>query len=243
MTDKVVYFTGCFANYYAPETAKALVAIMEKNGCAVIVPEQACCGMPMLANGNSKGARKNFTFIVQSLARAAAPGYPIVTTCPSCNMMLRKDGPLFFASEEAEYVAEHLYDAEEYLLGLHRQGRLNKNFGTTSLKVFYHNPCHLQVQNIIQAPLDLLALIPGLSITGVNAACCGMGGSYGLKKLNYERSRQIAGKVWNEVKAAQADILVTECGGCSLQIQAGTGIPSSHPLVILNQAYEAGTRQ
>src|SRR5574340_1451775 len=93
VADKLVYFSGCFANYYRPDTGKAFVAVMEKNGFEVIVPEQKCCGMPMLANSNPQGAKRNFDFNARSLARAAAPGYDVITTCPSCNMMLRKDGP------------------------------------------------------------------------------------------------------------------------------------------------------
>lgn len=251
MADKVVYFTGCFANYYAPETGQALVAVMEKNGFEVLVPEQKCCGMPMMANGNRQGAEKNFRFIVQSLAQAASPGYDIITTCPSCNMMLRKDGLPFFDGEDARFVSRRVYDAGEYLLNLHRQGRLNTDFGPLSiqkplqasiqkpLRVFYHNPCHLQVQNITREPLALLKLMPGLQITGVNTNCCGMGGSYGLKKVHFERSANIAQKVWQEVKAAQADVVATECGGCGLQIQAGTGMKIMHPMVLLNQAYKA----
>jgi Fe-S oxidoreductase len=239
VADKVIYFTGCFANYYQPDTGKALVAVMEKNGIEVIVPEQKCCGMPMMANGNRQGAKRNFDFIAQSLARAAAPGYDVVTTCPSCTMMLRKDGPAFFDSADARFIAAHVYDAGQYLLTLRQQGRLNLDFGRMPLRVFYHNPCHLKVQNITATAPALLQLIPGLQLAGTNTSCCGMGGSYGLKTTNYERSRDIAGKVWSEVKSTGADVVATECGGCGLQIEAGTGMKILHPLVILQRAHNA----
>ena len=58
-----------------------------------------------------------------------------------------------------------------------------------------------------------MRLIPGLRVVGINTNCCGMGGSYGMKAKNYDRSVEIAQKVWDEVKASQADIVVTECGG------------------------------
>ncbi|OGP64052.1 MAG: hypothetical protein A3K22_04175 [Deltaproteobacteria bacterium RBG_16_42_7] len=64
-----------------------------------------------------------------------------------------------------------------------------------------------------------------------------MSGSYGMKEINYERSVEIGQKVWNEVKSIEVDIAVTECGGCGLQIKAGTGIRVVHPLVLLNDAY------
>ncbi|MCX7965491.1 MAG: heterodisulfide reductase-related iron-sulfur binding cluster [Syntrophorhabdaceae bacterium] len=241
MADKVVYFTGCFSNYYDPEIGKALVKIMERNGIEVIVPEQKCCGMPMMANSNLEGAKKNYNFNVKSLAEAASSGYKIITTCPSCNMMLKREGLPFFDSEQARFVSANIYDASEYLLELLNKGKLDTNFNEMNVKVFYHNPCHLKVQNIIDAPLKLLKLIPGLEIVKVNTSCCGMGGSYGMKKINFDRSQKIGKKVWEEIMASGADIIVTECGGCGLQIKAGTGVKVMHPLVLLNQAYKTST--
>ena len=237
MSDKVIYFSGCWANYYGPEIGKALVGVMKKNGFQVVVPEQKCCGMPMMANSNLKGAEKNFNFIMKSLYEAAHPDHDVLTTCPSCNMMLRKEGRKFFESPEAEWVSEHIFDADEYLLKLHKEGRLNTDFRPVPLKVFYHNPCHLKVQGLTQVPLDLLKLVPGVEVVGTNYYCCGLSGSYGMKKANYDRSVVIAQHVWDEAKKSGAEAVVTECGGCGLRIQSGTGLKIVHPMVLLSQAY------
>ncbi|MBI4633730.1 MAG: hypothetical protein HY742_07555 [Deltaproteobacteria bacterium] len=66
-----------------------------------------------------------------------------------------------------------------------------------------------------------------------------MGGSHGLKMVNYERSSPIRQKVWDEVKNAHTGLVITECGDCGLQIEAGTGVAIKHPMVVLNQAYNA----
>jgi glycerol-3-phosphate dehydrogenase subunit C len=239
VSNKVVYYTGCWANYYGPEIGQAFVEVMRQNGFEVLVPEQKCCGMPMMANANLKGAEKNFQFIMKSLYAASSPGYDVITTCPSCNMMLRKEGRKFFDSEEAKYVSEHIFDADEYVLRLYRERRLNTNFGEVPLKVFYHNPCHLKVQGLTKEPLDLLKLIPGIEVVGTNYNCCGLSGSYGMKKQNYKRSVEIAQKVWEEAKKSGAEAVVTECGGCGLRIQEGTGLKILHPMVLLNQSYKA----
>ncbi|MBI5441838.1 MAG: hypothetical protein HY900_11585 [Deltaproteobacteria bacterium] len=238
MSRHIVYFTGCFADYYGPEIGRSFVEVMERNGLRAIVPETKCCGMPQMANSNLEGARKNFEANVRALAEAAAPGHDVLTTCPSCNLMLRREGLPFFDGPEARFVSERVYDACEYLSRLHRSGRLNTDFGPLDVRVFYHNPCHLKVQEIRDA-VDLLGLIPGLELAGANTACCGMGGSYGMKKQNYDRSVAIAGKVWAEVRASRADVVVTDCGGCGLQVQAGTGAVVRHPLALLNEAYKA----
>ena len=62
MADKLVYYHGCFANYYNPDMGKSLVEVMERNGFEVIVPEQKCCGMPQMANSAVDAAKKNYDF-------------------------------------------------------------------------------------------------------------------------------------------------------------------------------------
>jgi Fe-S oxidoreductase len=63
-----------------------------------------------------------------------------------------------------------------------------------------------------------------------------------MKKQNYKRSVEIAQKVWDEAKKSGADAVVTECGGCGLRIQEGTGLKILHPMMVLKQAYDAFDR-
>lgn len=183
------------------------------------------------------GAERNFSRIVEDLYRLSDGRYPILTTCPSCNMMLRKEGRAFFPSPQADYVAEKVMDASEFLVRLDEQGRLDRRFGEVRLRVFYHNPCHLKVQGRTGDTLYLLGLIPGLEVVGVNYSCCGMGGSYGMKEKNFRVSREIGQRVWSLVREKGPDVVVTECGGCGLQIGAGTGVRVLHPMELLQEAY------
>ena len=58
---KVAYFAGCTARYLFPAVAKATVEVLEHNGVNVYVPEQRCCGMPTMLEGN-----RNTTFELAS---------------------------------------------------------------------------------------------------------------------------------------------------------------------------------
>ena len=55
-SQKVVYFTGCSAGYFFPEVGKSTVSLLEKIGVEVFVPEQACCSMPLLMEGQKQKA-------------------------------------------------------------------------------------------------------------------------------------------------------------------------------------------
>lgn len=234
---KVAYYSGCFANYYYPQVGEATIKVLHKNGIEVIVPDQVCCGLPMIAKGNTKGAYKNMAFNTKVLSRLVSDGYALITTCSSCSLFLKQDYPRLLSSEPAKQVSQNLYHITEYLLKLHEIGQLNTDFRLISQTVFYHTPCHLRAQEIDSPTVKVLQLIPGITIKKISEECCGMGGAYGYEKVNYELSKEIAGKLYSEIEENPTDRIVTDCGGCRLQIEAGTGLKVDHPMILLKEAY------
>ncbi len=234
---KVAYFHGCFANYYYPDVGKAVVKVLRQNGIELIVPEQVCCGLPMMAKGNIKGAQKNMKYNTAAFAQLVADGYAIMTTCSSCGLMIKRDYPLLLTGEEAKLVAENTFHITEYLLALHDRGMLNTSFRTIPQSVFYYTPCHLRAQKIGDPSVKMLQLIPGISIKHVSNECCGQSGAYGYEKVNYRLSKDIARKLYSEVKETPTDRVVTDCGGCKLQVEIGTGVKVDHPIILIQEAY------
>jgi glycerol-3-phosphate dehydrogenase subunit C len=86
---KVAYFAGCSARYYVPDVGKAVVEVLNRNGIEVHVPEQKCCGMPPLLEGDRALALKLAEFNLDSLAEAVQQGYDIVCSCPTCGFALK----------------------------------------------------------------------------------------------------------------------------------------------------------
>ena len=74
---KVVYYHGCSTMYYEPFVGKAMVAVFEHHGYEVIVPEQGCCGLPLLNNAEFPEAKKyhqrNLDWLDALRARRAIP--------------------------------------------------------------------------------------------------------------------------------------------------------------------------
>ena len=234
---KVAFYTGCFTNYYYPEAGKATIKVLRKNGIEVVVPKQVCCGLPMMAKGNTKRALESMEYNADVLGQLISDGFAVVTTCSSCGLMIKRDYPLFLKSEKAKQVAGNLYQITEYLLLLHSRGKLNTDFKNISQTVFYHTPCHMRAQGIGNPTVELLKLIPGTTVKHISEECCGMGGAYGYEKKNFELSKKIASKLYSDLKETPCDRVVTDCGGCKLQIQAGSGVTVEHPMVLLQEAY------
>ena len=86
---KVAYFAGCTARYFFPDVAKAVVEVFERNGIEVYYPDQQCCGMPSLLEGDRKLTLKFARFNVDRLAEVVEEGYDIVCSCPTCGYMLK----------------------------------------------------------------------------------------------------------------------------------------------------------
>ena len=99
---KVAYFAGCTARYLFPDVAKAALEVLERNGIEVYYPEQQCCGMPSLLEGDRKLTLEFARFNVARLAEAVEEGYDIVCSCPSCGYMIKnvlKAGTFYYSSE------------------------------------------------------------------------------------------------------------------------------------------------
>jgi glycerol-3-phosphate dehydrogenase subunit C len=87
---KVAYFAGCSGRYLFPEIPRALVKIMQRHGVRVYFPEQQCCGMPTLLEGDRKKTLAFAEGNVKRLARLVADGFTIVCSCPTCGYVLKK---------------------------------------------------------------------------------------------------------------------------------------------------------
>ena len=99
---KVAYFAGCTARYYFPEVAKATVEVLQRNGVAVYLPEQKCCGMPTMLEGDRSFTFDLARFNVAELARCVADGFDIVCSCPTCGYLLKS-----VLREGAQYSADY----------------------------------------------------------------------------------------------------------------------------------------
>ncbi|WP_169728969.1 heterodisulfide reductase-related iron-sulfur binding cluster [Desulfatirhabdium butyrativorans] len=86
---KVAYFAGCTAGYFFPEIAIAAVGVLERNGIAVHVPEQQCCGMPLLLEGDQETALDRMRFNLNVLVGLVREGYTPVCSCPTCGYALK----------------------------------------------------------------------------------------------------------------------------------------------------------
>jgi glycerol-3-phosphate dehydrogenase subunit C len=233
---KIAYFYGCYINTNEVDVGKATVQVLEANGFEVILPPQRCCGIPMLGNGDFKGARKMGLRNVPSFLKTIRSGSDIVFSSTSCGYMIKHEYSRLLNIPGSEEVAEHIFDVFEFLRSLKESGNLSTNFREIPLKVAYFSPCHLRSLGIGLPALEILQLIPGLRIDNIEADCCGLGGTFGFKKEKYEISQEIGKDLAEAIDRLKPEIVLTDCEGCRMQIRHLTGLKVFHPIQIVRDA-------
>jgi Fe-S oxidoreductase len=236
---KVALFSSCLVNYSYAEVGRAAVDVLEHNGVEVTLPMQQCCGMPSMSVGDLNGAVEKARANVAALLPWIDRGYRIVTPMPSCSLMLKKEYPFLLGTPDAQRVADQTSDLCEYLMQLHKEGRLRTDFTRPGGTIAYHLPCHLRDQKLGYKSRDLMALIPGTTVQ-VMEWCSGHDGTWSMQQEYFPLSLKIGKKVFDQVADAQPDLVVSDCSLAGNQITQATGKTVGHPIEVLRRAYGLG---
>jgi Fe-S oxidoreductase len=242
----VAVFQTCLVEYQDPSIGQDMVKVYERNRIACEVPEGTmCCGMPWLDGGDvdkflGQGAKN-----VAVLATEVRRGRDVVVPQPTCGYVLKKEYPDYLGTSDARLVAEHTYDAAEYLVKKHKEGKpsgdgLDTEFGgEVPAAVVLHVPCHLRAQNIGFRSRDLL-MLTGADVTVIDK-CSGIDGTWGYKAENYQLSRKVARPLKKAIEV-QVDkhpqvVVAGDCHLANGAILQETGRKPTHPLQVLARAY------
>jgi glycerol-3-phosphate dehydrogenase subunit C len=237
----VVYYPGCYTNFTDPTLGWAVVGVLERNGFQVLVPKHVCCGVASFPYGAKGLARQYARQALNVFGPLARERYPILVSCPSCGMALERDFPhLLPESDDARLVAEQTVDVSDFLWALHQRGKLDTAFDPLDLRAGYHTPCHLRVRGLGPENLQLLELVPGMELVDIDRGCCGLAGSFGVRRTHRDESQEIGRFLFEELQSPGYDLGITNCAGCEMQMRAGSGQDVVHPIKLLWRAYSHG---
>ncbi len=85
--------------------------------------------------------------------------------------------------------------------------------------------------------MELMKLIPGVEVIEIDEGCCGLAGTWGLRSENAPLSSTIGGHLFRAIEESGADLAVTECSSCAMQIEAHTSLKAMHPISLLARSY------
>jgi glycolate oxidase iron-sulfur subunit len=219
---KVGFFMGCATDFIYPDIGLKIIDFLTKRGVEVVIPKaQNCCGAAIYFSGDVETGR----MLAADNIKAFKDLDYIVTGCGTCSSTL-KDYKVYLPDNEEqqreyEAFAKKVKDSTEFVTDVLKlqagDFKLRKEFeGKTAT---WHDPCHLvRYQNIKDQPRQILKSLPGLKYVEMPNAdmCCGMGGSFSV--YHYDITKKIADKKMDGIKATGADIVVTACPGCMINL-------------------------
>lgn len=205
-----VFFTGCLAEKFYPQSAMKAVEILQSLDYNIIYPEsQTCCGVPALYSGDVSAYEKFITEnkeVFDNFKDLNVKG--IFTVCPSCTKGIADKNLI----EDI-----HVYDFSELLFHIAE----HKDLKVKDLEqITYHPSCHYaRDEEYLTYTHRLLNKLYNNSFVEYSDMynCCGAAGSYAIEFPQV--SEKILEKKINNIVASGAKNLVIDCPGCMMQIQ------------------------
>jgi len=206
-----LFYVGCTFSLdrTLQESPRALARLMDIAGerYGLLLEDEICCGSTAKRIGHSrlfdKLRKENEKRLIETGVER------VVTACAGCYKTLKQDYPGL--SDKIQ-----ILHSTEYISSLIKNGKLK--FRPTSVKVTYHDPCHLgRHSEIFDEPRRVLKSVPGLKLIEMGnskefSRCCG--GGAGVKTAYPEVSRKVALRRLKEAEKTGADVLVTTCPFC-----------------------------
>lgn len=219
---RVKLLVTCLVDTVYPHVGLAVVAVLERLGLTVEVPDgQTCCGQPAFNSGSWDDARAMARHLVDVFGE---DDVPVVVPSGSCGDMVIHHAPDLLAGDpayasRASALAARTFEFTEFLVDVMGVTDLGAR---TSARVTYHPACHgLRGLGVASQPLALLDVATGGTRCPLPDAetCCGFGGLFAVKLAGVSSSlldRKIA-----SIEASGADTLVATDVSCLMHISGG----------------------
>lgn len=194
------------------------VKVLKKLGIkfGYLAGEEPCCGAPLHYIGLETKFAQNARLLHRKLKSAGVK--KIIGVVPSCTHALRSLVP----RHESDFKVKVVHFLE---VVADRVPELELKF-PEKVKVTYHDPCQLaRYLELIEQPRHILKTIKNLelveaeSTSGQWATCCGGGG--GFEAVFPEFSQILAANRARELVETGAEIIITHCPGCVMQLKEG----------------------
>ena len=235
---RVGFFVTCLVDLFRPSVGFSAIALLEKAGCTVEVPEaQSCCGQPAYNAGDRENARalaRQVIRVFEGYDYIVAPSGSCIGTIRVHYPDLLKDDPDY--GPRAVAMAGRCHELTSFLVDVLGVAGLEAEYKGTFT---YHDSCSgLRDLKIRKQPRQLLESVAGLERheLGEPNACCGFGGAFSVKYPDI--STAIADAKTADIKATGAELLLGGDLGCLLHIagrlkRQGSSIKVRHVAEVL----------
>ena len=247
---KVAIFATCFANYNNPDIGEAALKVLAKNGVEAEVIYPGCCGMPQLEQGDIARVAAKAKEVALAFKPAIAAGKDVIALIPSCALMMKFEWPLIVPDDpDVRALSQSTYDISEYIVDIADKEGMAPGLSPVDGGIALHLACHARAQNMGAMGAEMLRVIPETDVSVIER-CSGHGGSWGIKKGNFEVATKFARQTVRRAADANKAFIASECPLAGKHIAQGfenldSGTKEApqgprrtlHPIEILALAY------
>ena len=244
---KAVLYATCFGNFNSPEIGIAAQGVLARNGVEteVVYPLVAAC------RNSSRVTSRPSRRMLERLPPNSAPGskkdYDVIALVPSCALMMKFEWPLILPEDESvKNLSKASFDITEYIVDIAKKDGLADGLSPLDGGVAVHFACHARAQNMGAKAAEMMRLVPEAEVDVIER-CSGHGGSWGVKKDNFETAIKVGRPAARQALNSGKKHVVSECPLAGMHIGQGLarlqddGAPAyqiaAHPVVLFARAY------
>ncbi len=196
-----------------------------------LAEEEPCCGGLLHYMGANEQFAQHACSVNEKFKSKGVK--KIISIVPSCTYTLRK--LMVDACKEQDFQVKHFCEVVAENISSLRL-RFPKQ-----VKVTYHDPCQLvRYMGLVDEPRQILRAVQGIEFvepqwtSGEWATCCGGGG--GFEAVFPEMSEMLAVNRTKELLETGAQVIVTHCPGCIMQLKTGLKAIKAENVEVLDLA-------
>ncbi|MFN3814406.1 MAG: (Fe-S)-binding protein [Aquificaceae bacterium] len=203
---RLLFFTGCMIDAFYGKTGESVIKLLNNVGYTVVVPKDIkCCGAPHYYSGNKEAFERLREHNMKEIKKWEFDA--VVVACPTCGGALQEDYGIDEVYDFAQILYKHL-----------------PKFKGSGESITFHVPCHsysaMKVKDEVFYSLIESVENAKVKKAEMDRSCCGFAGLFSI--TNPTISDQIQKEKIQDLKKTRAEIVLTACPGCVLNLKDGS---------------------
>ena len=236
----VVLLGDCFTTFGETDLGRAGVDLLEAFGYRVVLQDTGCCGRTLVSMGMLEEAQRTIAASADRLSDLVdqSGAVAILGLEPSCVTAIQQEWCELLEVGDRDQIQSmaSIADTVERFIALNWDDHpCRPEFEPCTGTVLGHQHCH---QKHEADALEVFLQRCGAPTARVlDSGCCGMAGSFGYKRSNYELSVRIARQSLETVNDADPDaVLVAPGTSCRHQVHDVFSRQAVHPVLWAHKA-------